>query len=454
MKTIKLFSLVLVLALVFQIQNFAQGNQKSDFLTNAMDTTVNPGVDFFKYATGKWMKENPIPASERRWGLANLVNEETYDRLKNILIEAAATESAKGTSRQKIGDFYYSGMDTIEIEKQGITPLQFELDKINSIKNKTDLFETAALLKKEGVNLMFGFFVTQDDKNSEKMALYLWQGGLGLPNREYYFRQDARTENIRTEFKKHMANLFELLNENKADAETNSFSVYNIELFLADSSRKLEGLRDPYANYNKMTLSELNDIAPNVEWKTMFDDFSIKNLDDVVVGQPEFYKALSAAIDKFTLDQWKAYLKVHLISSFASRLSSKFDDEVFHFRGTVMSGVTEQKPRWKRIQDATERAMGELLGQIYVEKFYSAKTKERYETIVDNLIDAFANRIKNLDWMSEATKKKALTKLYAITKKVGYPDKWKDFSNLSIDRNSFVRNTINANIFWFNRSHI
>lgn len=451
MKILKLFSIVFVLALIFQFQNLAQEKQKGDFLTNAMDTTVDPGVDFFKYATGKWMKENPIPASERRWGLANLVNEETYDRLKNILIEAAATESAKGTSRQKIGDFYFSGMDSVDIEKQGISPLQPELDKINSIKNKKDLFETAALLKKEGVNLMFGFFVTQDDKNSEKMALYLWQGGLGLPNREYYFRQDARTENIRTEYKKHLANLFELLNESKADAETNSLSVYNIELFLADSSRKLEDLRDPYANYNKMTLSELNDIAPNVEWKTIFDDFSIKNLDDVVVGQPEFYKALNAAIDKFTPDQWRAYLKVHLVNSFASRLSSKFDDEVFHFRGTVMSGVTEQKPRWKRIQDATERAMGELLGQIYVEKFYSPKTKKRYEKIVDDLIDAFANRIKNLDWMSEATKKKALTKLYAITKKVGYPDKWIDFSNLSIDRNSFVRNTINANIFWFDR---
>jgi len=451
MKTIKLFFCFLTLLLLTSPNCFSQEKQKGDFLTNAMDTTVDPGVDFFKYATGKWMKENPIPASERRWGLANLINEETYSRLKNILIEAAAAEYPKGTNRQKIGDFYYSGMDTINIEKEGLTPLQPELDKINSIENKSDLIHTAAFLKKEGVSLMFGLFVNQDDKNSEKMALYLWQGGLGLPNREYYFRDDARTENIRNEYKKHLVNLFELLGEDKTEAKTNSNSVYNIELSLADSSRKLEDLRDPYANYNKMTLTDLNNVSPNLLWKLMFSDLSINSFDDIIVGQPEFYRALNSAIDKFSLDQWKAYLKVKLVSSFASRLNKAFDDEVFHFRGTVMSGVTEQKPRWKRIQDATEGAMGELLGQIYVEKFYSLKTKKRYEKIVDNLVDAFANRIKNLDWMSKETKKKALTKLYAVTKKVGYPDKWKDFSNLSIDRNSFVRNTINSNIFWFER---
>ncbi len=416
-----------------------------------MDTTVNPGVDFFKYATGTWMKENPIPPSERRWGLANLVNEETYSRLKNILKEAAASKSPKGSSEQKIGDFYFSGMDTVDIEKQGISPLKPELEKINSIKTRKDLFETAAFLKKEGVNLMFGLFVDQDQKNSDKMALYLWQGGLGLPNREYYFRKDARTENIRKEYKKHLANLFELLGENKTDALNNSESVYNIELFLADSCRKLEDLRDPYANYNKMSFTQLEKIAPNVQWKLMFDDFSKRIPGDLIVGQPEFYRALNAAINKFNLNQWKEYLKVHLIRSFASRLSSPFDNEVFHFSGTIMAGIKEQKPRWKRIQDATEGAMGELLGQIYVEKFYSPKTKRRYEKIVNNLIDAFAERIKKLDWMSDATKKKALIKLYAITKKVGYPDKWKDFSKLSVDRSSYVRNTISANIFWFNR---
>ncbi len=429
----------------------SQEKVNGDFLTNAMDTTIDPGVDFFEYATGTWMKENPIPASERRWGLSNLVNEETYSRLKGILQEAAANQYPEGTSRQKIGDFYFTGMDTVSIEKKGLSPVQPELDKINSIKTKKDLFETVAYLQKEGVSAMFGLFVEQDTKNSEQYALYIWQGGLGLPNREYYFRNDARTQNIRNEYKTHLANMLELEGYPKSEAEMENNKIFQLDNFLADSCRKLEDLRDPYANYNKMSVSELEKNSPNVDWKLILKSFGAENVDSVIVGQPEFIHQLSAAIDKFSLDDWKAYLKFHLLREFAGTLSSKYDNERFHFYGTVMSGVTEQKPRWKRIQDATEGAMGELLGQIYVEKYYSPKTKKRYEKIVDDCIDAFANRIKNLDWMSDSTKQKALNKLYAITKKVGYPDKWKDFSNLIIDRSSFARNTIRANEFWFNR---
>jgi putative endopeptidase len=298
---------------------------------------------------------------------------------------------------------------------------------------------------------MFGLFIDQDTKNSEQYSVYLWQGGLGLPNREYYFRDDARTQNIRNEYKTHLANMLELEGYPKSEAEMENNKIFQLDNFLADSCRKLEDLRDPYANYNKMSVSELEKNSPNVDWKLTLKSFGAENVDSVIVGQPEFIHQLSAAIDKFSLDDWKAYLKFHLLREFAGTLSSKYDNERFHFYGTVMSGVTEQKPRWKRIQDATEGAMGELLGQIYVEKYYSPKTKKRYEKIVDDCIDAFANRIKNLDWMSDSTKQKALNKLYAITKKVGYPDKWKDFSNLIIDRSSFARNTIRANEFWFNR---
>lgn len=451
MKTIKLILAVMIVSFFLQGQNYSQDKPKGDFLTEAMDTTVNPGVDFFKYATGKWMKENPIPASESRWGLANLIYEENYNRLKGILQSAAKTKSPKGTTEQKLGDFYYTGMDTVGIEKQGIAPLKHELDKINSMKTKKDLFETAAMLKREGVSLMFGFFIDQDQKNSERMVLYLWQSGLGLPNRDYYFREDSRTENIRKEYKAHLANIFELLGDKKTAAENNSGEIYKLEKFLADSSRKLQDLRDPYANYHKMNMAELEKLTPAIDWKLIFDKMGVKKPGDIIVGQPEFFTALNAAVNKFDMQTWKAYFTTHLVSSFASRLSSKYDNENFHFWGTVMSGIKEQKPRWKRIQDATERAMGELLGQIYVKKYYSEKTKKRYEKIVDNIVAAFANRIKNLDWMSEATKKKALKKLFAINKKVGYPDKWKDFSKLDIERDSYVRNTIRANEFWFDR---
>jgi len=426
--------------------------QKGDFLTDAMDTTVNPGSDFFTYATGTWMKENPIPASERRWGLANLVNEETYARLKGILQEAASAKSPVGTAKQKIGDFYFTGMDTVSIEDQGLTPIQPELDKIASVNSKEDLFKTVALLQNEGVNVMFGVFIDQDMKNSEQYAIYLWQGGLGLPNREYYFRDDDRTQNIRNEYKIHIANTLELLGEDQSRADADNNVIYKIENFLADSSRKLEDLRDPYANYNKMSIGELEKTAPNIEWNIMLKEMGIKNVDSIIVGQPEFVRALNSAVDKFSLADWKTYLKFHLLNEFAGTLGSRYDNERFHFYGTVMSGVKEQKPRWKRIQDATEGAMGELLGQIYVEKYYSPKTKKRYEKIVDDCINAFADRIKNLDWMSDSTKQKALAKLYTVTKKVGYPDKWKDFSALKVDRSSFARNTIQANIFWTNYS--
>ena len=424
---------------------------KGDFLTDAMDTTVDPGTNFFEYATGTWMKENPIPPSERRWFMANLINEETYARLKGILQEAAAARSPEGTAKQKIGDFYYTGMDTVSIEDAGLDPLKPELDKIESIKSKKDLFETVAFLQREGVNVMFGLFIDQDMKNSEQYAMYLWQGGLGLPNREYYFRDDVRTKNIRSQYKVYISDALSLLGEDQSSAGTEESVIYKIENFLADSSRKLEDLRDPYANYNKMSVAELEKTAPDIEWAVMLKEMGAGNVDSVIVGQPEFVNALNAAVKKFSINDWKTYLKFHLFNEFAGRLGSIYDNTRFHFYGTVMSGVKEQKPRWKRIQDATEHAMGELLGQIYVEKYYSLKTKRRYEKIVDNCIDAFADRIRNLDWMSDSTKQKALVKLYAVTKKVGYPDKWKDFSALKIDRSSFVRNTIHANIFWSDR---
>ncbi len=343
-------------------------------------------------------------------------------------------------------------MDSAKIDKQGISSIQPELDKINSIKNKKDLFETAALLHKEGVGVLFGMFVEQDSKNSQQEALYLWQGGLGLPNREYYFRNDDRTKNIRAEYKKHINNMSNLLGKKYNDSQEDLNSIYRIEKFLADSCRKLEDLRDPYANYNKMSVDELQKITPSIDWKLMLNEMGAGKVDSVIVGQPEFYHQLNSAINKFSLSQWKAYLKFHFVENFANTLSSKIDKEYFHFRGTVISGIKEQRPRWKRIEDATENAMGELLGQIYVEKFYSPKTKKRYEKIVDNLIDAFANRIRNLDWMSDSTKQKALSKLYSITKKVGYPDKWKDFSKLTINKDSYARNSIRASEFWFERN--
>ena len=400
MKHIKLFA-----AALFIFCSASIFSQEGDFLTKNIDKNVDPGQDFFKYATGTWMKNNPIPISERAWGIGNLVQEETYARLKSILSEAASKNNKKGTSEQKVGDFYFAGMDTVNIEKQGTSPLRSELNKIKSIKNKKDLLDVIARLQQIGVDAMFGDFVGQDEKNSDKWAFYLWQGGLGLPNREYYFRNDARTENIRKEYNKHLAQMFILLGENQKKAKSDEESVYQIEVFLADSSRKLEDLRDPYANYNKMTIGELQKTTPDINWAQVFNKMEIKKLDDVIVGQPEFFRQLNTAIKKFSIDQWKAYLNWALINSMADRLGSTFNDENFHFKGTVMNGVKEQRPRWKRVQDYTESAMGELLGQVYVKKYCSPKVKERYEKLVNNIFAAFGKRIKKLDWAVKRKKR-------------------------------------------------
>lgn len=427
----------------------AQTPRGEDFLTRAIDRSVNPGDDFFRYATGTWMKNNPIPPEESAWTVGDMVQEETYSRLKSILDEAVRSSSPKGSNKQKIGDFYASGMDTITIEKLGINPLSEELELIASVNNKKDLCQAVTALQREGVYTMYSPFVDQDAKKSDQYALMLWQGGIGLPNREYYFRKDARTEKIRAEYKKYIKNMLALLGQDEKSAAADAASVYGIELYLAEASKKLEELRDPYANYNKMSLKQLSKTAPSLAWGEMFSKAGISGIDSMIVGQPEFFRQLDRAVKKFSIGQWKAYLRFHLVSSFAPTLSKRFEEENFHFTGTVLSGVEVQRPRWKRIQDEVESQLGELLGQVYVEKYYSPETKKRYEKLVGDIIDAFGERIKSLSWMSESTKAKALSKLKTVNRKVGYPDVWKDFSNLTIERDSFVRNLINANIFWF-----
>lgn len=449
-KLIKLFLIPAFLFLV-NMNNFAQTKDGSDFLTNCIDKSVDPGTDFMNYATGKWKKNNPIPASEKSWGIFNLVPEETYEKIKSILAEVQKQTWPKGSSKQKVGDFYFSGMDTVTIEKQGASQLESEFKLIASTKSAADLLKKAAMLQTYGVGSFFSFWVDQDAKNSEQWALYCWQGGLGLPQRDYYFRSDSRTQNIRKEYVKHVANILILTGEKPEEAAKQADAIFKIETSLADSSRKLEDLRDPYANYNKMTIDELSKLTPSVNWKDILEVMGAQDVKEIIVGQPEFLKQIESIIKNYSLADLKAYLKWHLVNSFADKMSSAFDKERFKFRGTVLSGTKEQRPRWKRVQDAVEGSMGELLGQIYVEKFYSPKTKQRYEKLVDDIIEAYRERIKNLDWMSQVTKEKAFAKLGTIVKKVGYPDKWKDFSSLDVDRNSYLRNSINANIFWFKR---
>lgn len=446
----KLIALSLSLSLPMLIGTFSLFAQSNDVVGKNIDKTIKPGDDFFKYANGSWIKQNPIPAAYSQWGIGNLVQEDVWTKLKTIsesaIVQNKTLDKVENSTR-KIADFYFTAMDTVSIEKAKLTPIASELAMINGIKDVNGLLKVIAYLHSIGFSTSFDLGVYQDMKNSEVNALYLSQGGLGLPNRDYYFNTDARTIKIVTDYKtKHLSRMLSYINPAYASGAS---GVYSLEKALAAKSRKLEDLRDPYANYNKMSLAQLNKLTPKINWNAVFAQLKIKT-DSVIVGQPEFFTQLNKVLTTVPLSVWKNYLRFHLISGASSYMNSKLDNEDFRFYGTVIRGRKEQLPRWKRALQWEENAMGEILGQLYVKDNFTPATKERYEKLCDDVFAAFADRIKKLDWMSEATKQKALQKLSSVTKKVGYPDKWKDFSALVTNDKSLLENIKSADRFWFN----
>lgn len=417
-----------------------------------MDTTVNPGNDFFKYANGGWIKKNPIPAAYSSWGIGNLVQEDIREKLKKINEDALKENAAKGTSSQKIADFYYTGMDTVGIESRGISDLKAELDRIDQIKDVNGVLDMAAHLTTDGIDNMIGLYIGQDEKNSDKMMLHISQSGIGLPNRDYYFNTDTRTKNIRNDYSgKHLPAVLKLSGMTDQDAAAAAKNVFAIETTLATSSRKLEDLRDPHHNYNKMSVAKLNQLTPGINWTDLFQKLKINKADTVIVGQPEYYQALNKALKTFPVSDWKAYLRWHLVSATSAYLNKDFDKERFRFYGTVIAGKKEQLPRWKRVLDTENSLMGEVLGQLFVKAYFPEKAKKRYSDMVTAIRTSYKEHIEKLDWMSDATKKKALDKLEKINPKVGFPDKWKDFSSLEIDKKSYVLNVLHAQAWWYNR---
>jgi putative endopeptidase len=421
--------------------------KKEDILKRNLDTTVNPADDFFQFANGGWIKRNPIPGDQTSWGIAHLVQEEIYDRLRKTN-EEALKKNAKNGIDQKIGDFWYSGMDTAVMEKQGIEPLREELNRISAMQNPADVMTQAAHMHTYGVSVFFDDAVYQDAKNSEVNAYYLMQGGLGLPNRDYYFNTDARTSKIRNEYPKYIARIFALLGNDSTTSSAKATAIVALETRLAKASRKLEALRDPYANYNKMAISQLNKLAPKTDWPSHLAQMGVKRIDSVIVGQPEFYKELDNAIHTENMQVLKDYMTLRLVAGFSDYLSSDFVNADFDFYNKTIRGQEQQKVRWKRVLDAEETAIGEALGQLFAKEYFNEKAKKRYEEIVENVRAAYKKRMEKLDWMTDSTKQKALQKLASIKKKVGYPDKWKDFSSLKIDRGPFALNMMRANTWW------
>lgn len=422
----------------------------SDPLLTNRDTTISPSNDFFYYANGGWFKNNPIKSTEKSNGIFRTIQDTINSQVKSICESSAKANAEKGSNKQKIGDFYASGMDSIAINKNGFTPLKPEIALIDAVADVPSLLKSIAHLQTIGASPAFSFYVSQDDKISSKNALFLRQGGLGLGERDYYFNTDIETSNIRLEYLKHIQAMLQLIGDKPEVALQNANSIMKLETELAKNSRKMEALRDPVKNYNKMTVSDLNKITSNIDWNKSLVDFGISKADSIIVGQPEFYKGLNTMLKTYSIPDWKTYLKWNLINSYASYLSSDFEKQNFKFFGTILSGIKKQKPRWKRVVQQTDGSLGELIGQVYIDEYLPKGSKEKLLEIGNNIRDVYAEHIKKLDWMSAPTKAKALQKLSKIVMKVGYPDKWKDLSSITIDKASYCKNVMETNKFFYN----
>jgi putative endopeptidase len=425
-----------------------QVHADQDFLSANIDTRVSPRANFFEYANGTWLLKNPIPESESAWGVAELVQEEVYHRMLQVNESAQKSKNEAGTTSQKIGDFWTSAMNTKEINALGLQPLKSELAEIAAVKTSEDLSPLVAKLKMDGVQCFFDSAASQDDKSSEAIIYVFYQAGLGLPNREYYFEDNPATIAVRKAYLSYLETIFEQLGEAKTGAREAATAVYDLEKRLAAGSKKLEDLRDPIANYHRMTFAELAKIAPHFNWEVFAKTVGIEHLEKpVIVGQPKFFTVLSDELKHTSIAVWKDYLRFHLVASFANSLDDKTFQNHFDFEKTL-TGAQSPRPRWKRMIDEEERMMGELVGQLFAKTYFNEKEKKRYSDLVEAIRKAYAERIHQLSWMSDQTKTKALEKLAKVNKKVGYPDRWKDFSDLKITPHSFFENTLAANRFW------
>ncbi|HQW23512.1 MAG TPA: M13 family metallopeptidase [Bacteroidia bacterium] len=416
------------------------------------DSTVAPSHDFFHFANGGWIKKNPIPADQIRWGSFSILNENNKKNLHQIVDDAAAKkDAAKGTPEQLVGDFYFSAMDTATIEKLGADPIRPEMENIDKLTDITSILHYTAMLQKWGASPMYGLYAGQDPKNSEVVVPQLYQGGLSLPDRDFYISKDARSENIRSEFLKHMVNMFKLYGMDEATSTKYANVVMRIETALAKASMTRVELRDPFKTYNKVTIADLNKLTPSIRWDVMMNDLEIKSgYDYLVLGQPEFMKELENQVKTNSVDDWKIYLKWNVLNLAGNVLSSDFVNEDFNFNNKILSGQKEIQSRWKRMIQMTDGTVGDALGQLYVAKYFPPDAKKKADELVSNLIAVYNERIDKLDWMSAETKVKAKEKLNAITRKIGYPDKWKDYAGLEITRNSFFKNLMNATAWDYN----
>jgi putative endopeptidase len=417
-----------------------------------MDPSASACRNFDQYANGGWLKAHPIPADQSYWGSFSLLEEANREHLHQILERASKDSSAaSGSDDRKIGDFYGSCMDEAAIESAGIAPLKPELSQIASIDTVQKLQAAIAKLQVLSVNAVFQFGSEQDRKNSTEVIAAAFQGGLGLPDRDYYTKTDEESKKLRVKYVAHVQNMFELAGDSHAAAAANAKAVMALETRLAEASMTRVERRDPDKTYNRMDLAALGRLTPNFSWKAYFRETGAERVAAVNVGQPKYFEAVSRELRATPLATWKTYLRWHLLHAAAPKLSSKFVDENFDFYGRTLHGTPENEARWKRCVTATDNAIGFALGKAYVREYFPPEAKASADRMVHNLMQALRDDLKTLPWMGEQTRKAALAKLDAFMPKIGYPDKWRDYSTLRIDRSSYLRNAWNANDFEWKR---
>jgi putative endopeptidase len=417
-----------------------------------LDTSVDPNIDFYEYSNGGWIRNNPIPPEYSSWSSWNEVIDRNNEKLRLILEQASSHGSAsKGSNIQKLGDLYFTAMDTAGINKLGMDPMREDLERIDAVQSMEDFQKVLSYLKTFRNGGIFSFFAGQDDKNSQNVILQFFQGGLGLPDRDYYLKDDESSKKLRAQYMEYMTNMFKLMGSDEMTSADAARKVMEIEMRLARASMNRVESRDAEATYNFMKLEDLKSLTPDFSWDILFDELGINdkiNFDNgVVVGQPDFFKEFNRMITDVDIEDWKNYLRWNLVRWSADKLSSDFENESFNFNNKILRGVEEQRERWKTSLSFVNSAMGEPLGQIFAENNFTPETKAKALEMVENIKQSFAERIMINDWMSAETKAEALKKLGKFDVNIGYTDEWKDYSGLDIDRSSFYGNMKKATAY-------